>query len=737
MIDKNTEFKSVPVTVPPVQAKHNSLSVIFARRRWSILIITVLFIAAAVLYISKVVPEYTSTARIYVEQTGPKIIGEYEGSMTQSKNYLYTQSELIKSMPIISDVIGQDDIASFKTLSAANISMLENLKNKMGLANRLYGGADSTALFLKEMLDVQVGIKDDIIAVSCTSPFKEEAAEIVNAVIDSYVNYNSTQKKSTVSEVLKILQKEKVQRDAELSQSYDNLLNFTRKHGVASFDKSGDNAVFQRLKNIGDSLTKAQLEVINAQAALTAAEKLSSDPARVKQYAMARARIGSNLFVNDMEVEIKSQMKEIKAELDGVRMQCSDDHPTVVSLVSQIAELQGQLDEQLVKFAESFIDVLRIEYETAETRLAQLEASYEQLQGQGHDLSVRATEFMVLEARLEQNKRFSEILDERIKELNVTEDVGALNISILESARVADIASSPQKAKIVAAALMLGLICGFGFAMSREFMDHRLKGAEEISELLGVPVLGVIPSMGAKGKKASLKFGQKVHYEPKSTIAEAYRTIRTSVFFGVPKAQARTILITSPAPSDGKTTMVSNMAIAMAQAGQKILVIDADFRRPMQHKIFGFKNEVQRGLSTVLAGEIDIASAIRDCPTEGLNLLTSGPEVPNPSELLNGPAFAGLLEKLKETYDRIIIDSPPVMPVADSQILAAICDVTILVLRADKSTRKLGQQARDALMGVGANIFGAVVNDVSKSQSRYGYYSHYGYYGQNHGRKEQ
>jgi len=187
------------------------------------------------------------------------------------------------------------------------------------------------------------------------------------------------------------------------------------------------------------------------------------------------------------------------------------------------------------------------------------------------------------------------------------------------------------------------------------------------------------------------------------------------------------VLITSPAPVDGKTTLVSNLGIAMAQAGQKTLILDADFRRPMQHEIFKLDHD-HKGLSSVLAGTTTLQDAIQPTKTKGLDVLPCGPDVPNPSEMLNSETFARTLEQLCERYDRIVIDSPPVMPVTDSQILAAVCDITLLVLRAERSTRRASQQARDALLSVGAHMLGAVVNDVPRKSARYGYYGGYGYY---------
>jgi capsular exopolysaccharide synthesis family protein len=227
-------------------------------------------------------------------------------------------------------------------------------------------------------------------------------------------------------------------------------------------------------------------------------------------------------------------------------------------------------------------------------------------------------------------------------------------------------------------------------------------------------------------KQAILGRGQKVRLRPKSVIAEAYRTVRTAVFFGVPKGEAQTILVTSPAAGDGKSTLASNLAITMAQAGQKTLILDADFRRPMQHNIFQIDNKM--GLSSIIAGRHTASEATQAGPVERLDLIPSGPEAPNPSEMLNSDAFAEMLKDLSERYDRIIIDSPPVAPVADSKILGALCDIALLVLRAEKSTRRHSQHARDGLLSVGAHILGAVVNDVSRKAGRYGYYSGYGYY---------
>ena len=685
------------------------------RHRWMVLLTIISFLAAAFLYLLKATPIYTSTARLYVEQSGPKIITEYEGVMTQSKNYLYTQSELIKSTPIVAGMVDDTQIRQLRTFT----------------------DVDNLVAYVKKNLNVTVGKKDDIITVSLDSPYPVEAAQIINAVVDSYIGYHSSRKRSTVSEVLRILQKEKVKRERELSDKFKQMLKFTRANGVVSFDKNGGHIVFQRLAKLSDALTDAQLATINAKTDFEATQNMASEPAKIKQFAQASPTAGIRIFVNDVETQLRSELKDLEVKLKNARYHCTENHPSIQAIQAKIDHIRERLREQTEKFAEAYLEVMRQKWITAKQREDELLASFNTQQEAAQDLSVKATEYSVLQAELGRTERLCEILDNRIKELNVTEDVGALNISILEVARPADNPSKPQKARVMTVALLLGLMFGCGIAILRSWMDHRLRSAEEISAILGIPVLGVVPAMSKK--QSTIAHGQKVRLEPKSIVAEAYRTIRTAVFFGVPKGKAKTIIVTSPAPGDGKTTLVSNLAITMAQAGQKTLVLDCDLRKPMQHKIFEIDRE--KGLSSVLAGTLTLAEAIQPSQADGLDILPCGPEVPNPSEILNSEAFTEILKDLSERYDRVIIDSPPVTPLADGQILGAICDITLLVLRAEKSTRNISQQARDSLLSVGAHVLGAIVNDVSRKGGHYGYYAgygyhSYGYYGYGHKEKE-
>jgi succinoglycan biosynthesis transport protein ExoP len=679
-----------------------SLVQIIWRSRWIVLLTTVMAVAGALTYLAKTTPIYTSTSRIYVEQSGPRILEEAEGVMTQSKNYLYTQAELLKSTPIISSVMEKPGIKQMKIFHKIN----------------------NPIVYLKKKgLDVSVGKKDDIISVSSDSPEPAEAAQLINAVVDSYVTYHATRKRSTAGEVLKILHKQKLESDEELAKKLRTMMDFKKENVALAFENHNNNIILDRLDRLFGDMTQAQLQTIETKNVYETTKLMVTDPAKLKQFVEVERAKGVYISTNNERNRLKMELDQLQLQLSDLGRQLTPDHPSMQALQEKVEQIKNQLVELDRGFAEAQLAIARQQYLAAKEKEDKITSSYEEQRQQAFELNEKLAQYTILQSDWEQTKKLCDILDDRIKEINVTEDVGALNINILETARPADKPSSPEKARTMAIALALGLILGCGLALLRDWGDQKMRSAEEISTVLSMPVLGIVPSMSKR--QSIVDRGQKVHLDSNSRAAESYRTIRTAVFFGAPKGEAKTILITSPAAADGKTTLASNLAIAMAQAGQKTLVLDADFRKPMQHKIFEINHE-EIGLSSVITGTTILEESIQPTKVKGLEVLPCGPDVPNPSEILNSESFAQLLELLSNKYDRVIIDSPPVMPVTDTQILAAICNMTLLVLRAEKSKRKTSQQARDGLMNVGARILGAVVNDVSKKSS-YGYYGYYGY----------
>jgi polysaccharide biosynthesis transport protein len=297
----------------------------------------------------------------------------------------------------------------------------------------------------------------------------------------------------------------------------------------------------------------------------------------------------------------------------------------------------------------------------------------------------------------------------------------------------------PQVPKSIAVGVLVGLVLGIGAALIRGLLDRSIKTPDDLERELGIAFLGLLPEIGSKVPapgpytKRRRRGVQQVptnvpelvvHEHPMSGIAEAARTIRTNLLFMAPDHPYRTLLVTSAGPSEGKTTVASCIAIAMAQAGQKVVLMDCDLRRPRIHRVFRKGSDV--GLTTALLDE-NIDAVILATEVPNLSIIAAGPIPPNPAELLHSERFKVVLRKVAERFDRVIIDSPPVVPVTDAAILSTLVDGTVLVIRAFKTSQELARHAVRALVDIGAKKAGAVLNAVNLSRHEYKY-SYYHYY---------
>jgi len=682
------------------------LPAIVWRQRWIMMLAVLMGLVGSLIYITRKPCLYRSTSRIYVEQSGPKIITEQEGLMTQSKNYLYTQCELLRSMPILRMVVEDPSIRQMQTF--------QGKQNAIG--------------YLKGNMQVTVGRKDDIINVSFQGPQPEEAAQIVNAVVGSYIQYNTKHKKSTAGEILKILQKEKDKYEQKLLEKQQAVLKFTRENGTVSFDDNDNNIVMKRLVRLSEALTETQLEIAEAKADYDAFESIMHDPDKVRQFFQVLYQ-GQDKHPTFSNQDLREESENLQIQLEILRREGTVDHPAVQGLLTQVAQLRRRVSEQENSLVQGYRTNLIQRWVAALKKEAQINESLQNQQQLALEQNAKETEYMTLQSDLQRTEKLCNILDSRIKEINVTEEAGALNISILEKARASGSPSEPRKSRIAGAGVALGLMVGLGLAWWFERKDERFHSLEEITRLLELPILGTVPAM--EGKKTPLRMGQKVVLEPAGAEAEAFRSIRTAIYFGVPETEARTILVSSANEGEGKSTLVSNLAITMAQVGQRTLIIDADFRKPSQDSIFplyasgGWEQGSSRdmiGLREVIAGRARLEQAVQYSGIWGLDVLPLGMSEERYFEMLSSSEFSKLLSECCQRYERILIDSPPILPLSDTRILSGMCDQTILVICQDKSSRTDSEAACEGVLSVGGRILGVVVNEMSGKKERYSYY---------------
>lgn len=686
------------------------------QNRWLILLCMIAGGAGGWAVLQRVTPLYTSQSKIYVERNLPQFLAN-QAQVGQGSSYLFTQAELIRSTGVLA--------------VAAESPQLADLKSLRGVDNRIG--------FLKQCIKVVVGNQDDIINVLAELPDGEDAAQIVNAVVDAYVTKYAEKRRTDTVEVLNILRNQKERRDAELEQRRKELADFRRNNSELAVQVRSETVIANRFTTLSEELSRTEMALLEAKARYNRAKAMYDKPEQ-RMY-LLEAASANQQGMRDQNLE--SEVQAVERVLTAERSQWGEGHPRVKLLRQSYDELRKRLSVQQIAIIEAFVDRLRQEFEVLDQKQKELQPAYDQQFKLATDLSSKALQLASLEDALQRTEKTCDILDDRIKELNLTEDVGAMNVNIMEAA-VRGGLSYPVPSRFLGVGLMLGGLAGGGLAWLRNLLDHRLKSVEEISSVLQLPVLGALPHFDSFRRKGQA--GRIVALSPRSTSAEAVRTLRTALHFGLAGNDSKIFVVTSPSPGDGKSTVASNLAIAMAQADLRVLLIDADLRKPTQHKIFEAANE--RGLATVLTQRRPVEEGIIKNVVESLDLLPSGTIPSNPVELLNNEFFAEMLDKLREQYDRIVIDSPPVMPVADARVIAALGDATLLVLRAERSTRRLCLAARNELWRVRANRLGVVINGVPTRKGSgygngYGYgagygspYSQYGYISYGYGEEE-
>ena len=690
----------------PGQAGGDELSLldmaaVLWRRRWLILAAVAVCIGFAALYIVVATPIYESQSKVYVQRTTPRLVSEAQAFAGGSKSYLHTQGEVMVSSPVIQRALEQLDWKRLRT----------------------FHQVDNPALNLKNKLKVNVGREDDLVRVSMESPHRHEAARIVNAVVQSYIAFHNKQKRSTAAEVKRILREEKVRRDEQLTKNLKELMRFKREHTLLALEGEGGNITSKRLERLSQEMTEAQVKAVEARARVETLEKIVDDPQKCHLF-LAKEDTGKYAPRNRLMKEIS----KIEDELANLRSSVTGDHSGVAKREQELAKKRSELREIEQRLVRSRLEAAREEFHQEKFKLDELRAAIKKQREKMLKLREQQTRYRVLESEYERTRKLVNLLDERIKEISVDEQAGALNVEVLETAKVGENPVWPNKPVIGAAALALGLMLGGGLSLLMDALDPSLRSVEEAGHLTGLPLIGTVPAMS--GKTEPTERGRLVADEPRSPVAEAIRTIRTGVLFSLKRGESCRLMVTSPAPKDGKSTIVSNLGHAMAQAGHRTIIVDADMRAPMQHRLFRFDDESANGdvagLSPVLAGRMAVDGAIHRTETDGLDVLPCGPTPPNPAELLNTEAFRTLIADLRERYEIVLIDTPPVLPVADSRIVAPSCDEVLLVLQMESSHRKGLQQATRALASVGAPLLGVIANVVQKG-SRYGYYSDYGY----------
>jgi capsular exopolysaccharide synthesis family protein len=472
-------------------------------------------------------------------------------------------------------------------------------------------------------------------------------------------------------------------------------------------------------------LNKQLLEAENDRKLAEAAYRAAQTPGAASALAQENAK-----GIDDAEQKL-TELQQRKAML---LVDNTEEWPEVKEVSQQIATLEGKINEMKTRAVSVVVTNLKTRYDQAQARETALRSSFNMQRGETLTQNEAAVNYHIIQQEIETNKSLLDGLLQRSKENDVSIAGTPNNINVVDHAVVPREPVGPQRLLGVALALGISIVFGILLAIFLEYLDNTLRSAEDVERMLRLPALAAIPSAPGlsrrrlfKGKNSSdgVRPGLLLDGQSRSPVAEAYKQLRTSILLSSAGRPPKTLLVTSGKPGEGKTTTVVNTAVSLADTGSKVLVIDADLRRPMVHNVLQVSNPA--GLSTVLSrdmNEQDILSLIDQAEGTSLHVLTSGPIPPNPAELVGSNQMKQLIQTLEPHFDHIVIDSPPVTSVTDAVLLASFVDGVVIVVHGGKSTRELSRRTRQLLRNVGARIFGVVLNNVKHHDEEY-YYGGY------------
>lgn len=540
------------------------------------------------------------------------------------------------------------------------------------------------------------------------SPDPVFAAVAVNTHAAEYIAQSLEFRARATEQMDKWLSASLEEQKRAVAESEARLQQYREAHGTVPSTER-DNIVVQKLSALNQSLVEARLERVNREvdykmlSDLTAANQpLDSFPA---------------VMQNDNVKRLKGDVAVRQTEVDRlVAMGAGEALPQMQAARRQLQTAKDTLQVEMNRI----VSGVQTAYETARAREAELQRSLNAQQGETLGLSKRMIDYGALEREANSNRQLYESLLARAKETGAASEYQGTNIQIIDKAEVPKAPVLPNTRRDLLVATLGGCLLAIGLAFGMEYFDSRIKSPEEIKAHLGVPFLGLVPAVAtvSEGGEAPL-----LQSDAPIAFAESIRALRTAVLFSTAEEGAHSIVVTSTGPSEGKTVISSSLAITLAQAGQRTLVVDADMRRPRMHEALGRPQEP--GLSNVLVGEATLAEAARPTSVEHLSVLPAGQIPPNPAELLGSKKYQELLAELKTKYDWIVIDAPPVMPVTDASVVANSAGGVIFVIGSEMTPRQTAAAAIEQLRAANAKLVGAVLNRVNVTRHAYYYAPYY------------
>jgi len=695
---------------------------ILRRHLWLILTFMVAVVTIVSVATFRMQPVYVANAKIEIDHESTNILpfqatdsSAYEMDLD---NYIETQSRILTS----------------ETLA------LETVRNTGLAGNPEFGGGSSDAIAtgtLKNQkppseigaflggLKVQRIPNTSLMEVSFESTDPQLAARILNAHLENYIAQNYRSRYETAEGATKWLQSELDELSVRVRRSEDARIQYERNNQIWAVDDK-NNITTQRLADLNKQMTDAQSDSLKKQALYEFAKSGDLD---------AVPQLRDNAVLQDMQ----KRRADLSVVYTDAVNQYGPNFPKVQRLQAQMKEL----DEQMMRERKGIVVQLENDYREAKQHEELLGRALDEQKAEANEMSEKMVQYNILKREAEANKTLYDSLQTKLKEAQISSGLKSSNIRIVDPATIPSTPARPAKTKNIAMAFLFGLVGGIGLALLREYLDNTVKTPDDVETLARLPSLAVVPSFGAElsSVKPSGWFktissnGHDKRIElvaqhlPKSQMSEAFRALRTALLLSQPDHPPQVILVSSALPHEGKTTVAANLAVTLAQLGDKTVLMDADLRKPGVGRLLNLGTGKHAGLSSYLAGvsTLDIVTVPHPA-IPNLAAIPTGPLPPNPADLLSSHKLTDAIAELRKKFKFVVIDSPPILAATDGVILSVQADGVLLVVRSGETPKEAFTRTRELLVSVKCLLLGVVLNAVDANAPHYHYsYRYYPY----------
>ncbi len=702
---------------------------LLVRRRATVLLVVLAAIVFALVVTFNATPIYRTEVLLQIDRTANKVV-EYGNVAAEDRSWFgdqefySTQYELLQSRSLARRVIDQVGLTRANDDPPDEASLSHRAKAYLkGLLASLTGSSGAhqqTAIDpdLKERMAEEdsflrslavTPIPDSrLVEVSFESPSAQESAAIANALAANFISMNLERRYDASSYAKEFLEDQLEQMRVTLEESERRFVAYAREREIVNLDDRLE-IILNKLRSMNETLVNAEAERFTAEAAW-------------QEFQEARNGGAPDILDSEVIQSLKTRISNLQADYEQNLQVYKPGYPKMQKLQRQIDELREEVRRETAAIGAS----VRAEYEAKLRAEESVRQRLQEFKDEALALQDRSTDYETLRREVETNRELYDGLLQRMKEVGVAAGVGENNISVVDAARIPLSPYKPSLTKNLAIAVALGLVLGIGLAFLLELFDDTIQVGDEAEQLVGAPVLSLLPHLSARQTGLPEHEVPLVAFrQPKSPVAEAARSLRTSLLFSTADGTPKVLHFTSASPREGKTTTAVSTAIAYAQSGAKVLLVDADLRNPSLHRAFSLSNAT--GLTNHLAGDAEPVEIAQPSMIRNLFVIGSGPLPPNPVELMSTSKMVDLLSLAAERFDQVIIDGPPVIGLADALLLANLSQATVFIAEPGQTHKHDIIGAVRRLRQANARIIGTVLTKVGRAGQRYGYGYAYSY----------